>query len=683
MTNPLPLLAVAAALFSQPQVKPMTPPRPPAVPLVAHDPYFSVWSFNDRLTGDWTRHWTGSVNALAGMVRIDGKTYRWAGNPPQARDALDQKSLQVTATRTLYAFEKDGVALTVTFLSPLLPDDLDLLSRPVTTVFFAARATDGKSHEVVLYADATAEWTVNTTDQPVAWSRYRRGPLSVLAIGTQEQPVLKTVGDNRRIDWGRLYLAAEDAHTVLTSDSEARGTFARTGALPESDDLRMPRAANDAWPVAAVAFDLGSVGAEPVQRRLLLAYDSGDAIEYFGRPLKGYWQRMGTDFATALDDAHKNAAGTLARCEAFDKRVGDAATAAGGDGYAALCALAYRQAVSAHKLVADLDGTPLFFSKENFSNGCIATVDVTYPSAPLFLWLAPELLKGMTTPILDYARTPRWRFPFAPHDLGTYPRANGQVYGGGERTEDDQMPVEECGNMLLLVAGIVRAEGTPDYAARYWPTLSRWADYLQSKGLDPENQLCTDDFAGHLAHNANLSLKAIVALGAYSQLAQKLGHRDIAKRTRTRAEAMAKEWETMARDGDHYKLAFDKPGTWSQKYNLVWDRLLDLRLFDPQIARKEIAFYKTKQNTYGLPLDSRRDYTKLDWCVWTATLAESRGDFDLLIAPLVRWLNEGPSRVPLTDWYETKDGRQVGFQARSVVGGLFLPILRDHWAKPR
>jgi hypothetical protein len=658
-----------------------TPTRPPAVPLVTHDPYFSVWSFSDKLTDDWTKHWTGAVQALVGFIRIDGTTYRWSGTAPQAKEVMTQTSVTVTATRTVYQFEKAGVALTVTFLSPLIAEDLNLLSRPVTYLSFDVRAMDGKPHDVSLYLDVTGEWVVNKTDQAITWSRFHLHQLDVLRLGTQEQPILKTVGDDRRIDWGHLYLAAADASTVLTSDAEARGAFAKTGALPDQDDLRMPRAASDAWPVAAVAFTLGSVSANSVSRTVLLAYDELDAIEYFQRPLKAYWQRAGATITDALVEAKVGQKAIEARCAVFDQKMQVEATAVGGEGYASLCALAYRQAISAHKLVADMDGTPLFFSKENFSNGCIATVDVTYPSAPLFLWLNPALLKGMVTPLLDYATSPRWKFPFAPHDLGTYPKANGQVYGGGERTEDDQMPVEESGNLLLLVAGIVRAEGNPEYAQKHWVTLSKWAAYLKSKGLDPENQLCTDDFAGHLAHNANLSLKAILAIAAYAQLAQKLGQNDVARTYRKEAETMAKQWETMAREGDHYKLAFDKANTWSQKYNLVWDSLLELNLFPKEIARREVAFYVTHQNQYGLPLDSRKEYTKLDWCVWSATLAESRADFDTLITPLVKWMNETPARVPLTDWYETKSGRQVGFQARSVVGGLYLPLLKKHWKR--
>jgi hypothetical protein len=234
--------------------------------------------------------------------------------------------------------------------------------------------------------------------------------------------------------------------------------------------------------------------------------------------------------------------------------------------------------------------------------------------------------------------------------------------------------------MLILVAALAKTEGNADLAQRHWALLTKWAAYLREKGLDPENQLSTDDFAGHLAHNANLSIKAIVALGAYAQLAEKLGHSDEAAAYRKTAGDFVARWMQMALDGDHYVLAFDKPGTWSQKYNLVWDQILDLKLFPPQVRRTELAFYLQHLNQFGLPLDNRADYTKLDWSVWTATLADKPGSsdaFDAILAPIGHWINEGSSRVPLTDWYDTKTGKQVGFQARSVVGGVYIKALAD------
>jgi len=383
------------------------------------------------------------------------------------------------------------------------------------------------------------------------------------------------------------------------------------------------------------------------------------------------------DAAGLLEAAAKDYPALAERCRRFDDEFMADLAAAGGPGYAALGALSYRQSLAAHKLAADIDGTPLFFPKENFSNGCISTVDVIYPEAPMYLLMSPPLMRALLAPVFDYAKVGEWKFPFAPHDLGTYPQANGQVYGGGARTEEDQMPVEESGNLILLAAALAKVEGTPAFALKYWDQIRTWAEYLKAKGLDPENQLCTDDFAGHLAHNANLSIKAILALRAYADLCDRAGKKAEAAAYTKLSAGYAKEWERMAADGDHYRLAFDKPGTWSQKYNLVWDKLLGYNLFPADVARREIAFYKKSQQAFGLPLDNRKEYTKLDWVLWTATLAETAADFAALLDPVAAWMNKTPDRVPLTDWYWTNTGKQAGFQARPVVGGVLIKMLAD------
>lgn len=664
----------AAAAFAQ--------SRPPAVPLVAHDPYFSIWSMADRLNAENTRHWTGKPNSIAALARIDGRVYRVIGRDPQRTPALEQTRFELTPTRTIYEFTGGGVKLGLTFLTPALPDDLDILSRPLTYLEWTVASTDNAAHAVSLYFEAGADLVVNTLDQAVIASRYQVDGQPVLRMGSREQPVLAKRGDDLRIDWGYLYLAADRAERTsqaVLDRNAARGEFQSSGKLPESDDLTTPRNPVLAWTVDFPA---------PGSRYLMLAYDDLYSIEYFQRKMRPWWRRKGAEASDMLRAARRDHDSLLARSVKFDGELTAALKKAGGDAYAGLATLAYRQTLAAHKLVADADGTPIYLSKENFSNGCIGTVDVFYPMAPFALVFNPLLIKAQLQPILDYARMERWPWPFAPHDLGQYPQANGQVYGGGERTEQNQMPVEESGNMLILMAALAKAEGNADFSAKYWPVLTKWAEYLKAKGLDPENQLSTDDFAGHLAHNANLSIKAILGLASYGWLAERTGHAREAAEYRKLTQEFAKKWVELAADGDHYKLAFDKPGTWSQKYNLVWDKLLGFGIFPPEIARKEIAFYLTKQNVYGLPLDNRRDYTKLDWILWTATLAENRADFDKLVAPAWKFANESQSRVPLTDWYDTVTGKQQGFQARSVVGGLFIKLLEDpamwnRWSKAK
>jgi hypothetical protein len=683
------LVGVLAAGEAMAQA-PLEPFRPPAVPLVAHDPYFSIWSTTDRLTDGPTRHWTGRAQAITSLVRIDGRTYRAVGHVPADAPAMTERSRTVWPLRSVFELEAGGVALTLTFLSPTLPNDLELVSRPATYVTWQARATDGRAHDVSVYVDASAQIAVNAQSQKVTWARSTAGPLGVLRVGTVDQPILEKTGDNLRIDWGYFYLAAPAGAGVqqaIGADLTLQTAFVRDGRLPAADDTAMPRAADAQSPVLATTLVLGRVEKTPVSRHVILAYDDEWAVEYFEQRARAWWRRSGKDAAAMLQEAEADYPKLVSASERFDADLMRDLRSQGGEAYARLAALAFRQTLAAHKLVAHpKSGAPLYFSKENFSNGCMGTVDVTYPSSPFFLLFSPQLLEAQLLPVIEYAEMPRWRFAYAPHDLGRYPKANGQVYGGGEKTEENQMPVEESGNMLLMLGALARLHGRTDLIRDHWPTLIKWAGYLEEKGFDPENQLSTDDFAGHLARNANLSIKAIVSLAATGEMARALGHTADADRLGQAARGMAAKWIVAARDGDAYKLAFDRPGTWSQKYNLVWDRLLDLKVFPAEVGSREIAYYKTKQQPFGLPLDNRADYTKADWIVWTATLAETRADFEALVTPVYRFLHQTPDRVPFTDWYYTSTGQHRGFQARSVVGGVFIPLLRDReliraWSK--
>src|SRR6478736_1866273 len=619
--------------------------RPPAVPLVACDPYFSIWSPGDKLTAVGTTHWTGKPHRLSGQLQIDGKSFRLIGNEPAGVPALPQTRVQVLPTRSIYTFEGGGVRLNLTFLTPALPDDIDILSRPVTYVTWEFQALDGKDHQVALTFAAAAELAVNNPDQKTTTSTFTLGKWDVTKTGSVEQPVLKKRGDDIRIDWGYLYLAKPK-------------DFAQTF----------------------------KVSNKPVSRWLMMAYDDEYSIQYMKKNLRPYWRRNGDDAAALLKKSAADYEKLNQRCEAFDAELMADLRNAGGEKYAQIAALSYRQCFAAGKFVADENGQPLSFCKENHSNGCIGTSDVFYPMSPQFLLFGSSVAKSFLVPFMNYAASDRWRFPFAPHDLGTYPHANGQVYGGGERTERNQMPVEESGNLLILMAAIAQMEGNADFAGLYWRRLEQWAEYLKAKGFDPENQLCTDDFAGHLAHNVNLSAKAICGLGSFAKLCEMRGDKAKADEYFKLAREFAQRWVKEADDGEKFRLAFDKPGSWSQKYNLMWDRILGLNLFPAEVAQKEMAFYRKNQNKYGLPLDNRETYTKLDWITWTATLTQNRADFEALIDPVYTFLNETPDRAPMPDWYKTKSAKKEGFTARPVVGGVFAQLLYDKavwqkWAK--
>ncbi|MDR2120699.1 MAG: DUF4965 domain-containing protein [Tannerella sp.] len=609
---------------------------------------------------------------MTGGALVDFGLYAEKTSEQYFETTAEQLSADVQATQTRYRFACGTVDLQLTFTAPLLMHDLDLLSRPVNYISYSVTPNDGQAHEVEIYFDAAPAWALDKAEQESASETFEKDGLLFLKTGSTAQEILGKRGDNVRIDWGYFYLCAEADRTEAAAGNAAamHARFKNEGAVGNA----APGADGDSR--LALSRSLGKINGT-VEGKIMVGYDDIYAIQYFGENLRPYWNRDGKrSIEAVLHQACADYAELKAACDRFDLELMTKAADAGGKEYAELCALAYRQSISAHKLVEAPNGELLFLSKENFSNGSIGTVDVTYPSAPLYLLYNTELAKGLLNHIFYYSESGRWTKPFAAHDVGTYPQANGQTYGG-------DMPVEESGNMLILTAAIAVREGNADYAAQHWPTLAVWADYLAEKGLDPENQLCTDDFAGHFAHNANLSVKAILGIASCGYLAERLGKKEEAEKYASLARTMAAKWIEMADDGDHFRLTFDQPGTWSQKYNLVWDKLLRLGIFPPTVAQKEIAYYLTKQDVYGLPLDNRQTYTKSDWVVWTATLATDRETFERFIRPVHLFMHETTDRVPMSDWYFTDIPMHAGFQARSVVGGYFIKMLEAELDRQR
>lgn len=588
--------------------------------------------------------------------------------------AATQNDVKISATQTVYDFSCGNVDLKLKFISPLLIQDLDVLARPVSYVSYDVKANDGKVHKVRFYLGISSDLAVNQDWQTVRANAVGNNTMKILKVGTVDQAVLKKKGDDLRIDWGYFYVGVNNANPatqyVSKTDKEGILSFINGHKYSVASTIQGKKV------MLNTVVDLGKIDAKNKDGFVELAYDEQFSAQYFHQNLRPWWNKFGKkNIVDEIVLANKDYDNVVSKCDAFDAALYQTCLQSGDEKYAKLCELAYRQSISAHTLVESPKGELLFLSKENFSNGSINTVDITYPSAPLYLVYNSSLLKGMMNGIFEYSESGKWTKPFPAHDLGTYPIANGQTYG-------EDMPVEESGNMIILAAAISKVEGNTNYVDKHWKTLSTWVDFLVKDGFDPANQLCTDDFAGHLARNVNLSMKAIVGIEGYAMMAKMRGDKATADKYSAIAKNMAQKWQTMSDEGDHFALTFDKGNTWSQKYNLVWDKVLGLDLFPKSVYEKEIKYYLTKQNKYGLPLDSRKTYTKSDWIMWTAVLTDNKKDFDALVDPIYTYAKETPSRVPLGDWHETVDARQVGFQARSVVGGYFMKVLEDKLNKP-
>lgn len=636
--------------------------RLPAIPLIVNDPYFSIWLPADHPASATTVHWSGAEKPIYGYLTVDGKNYLYLGrgglNPARVTD------VRVTPTRTAYVFETDGVRLTVTFWSPALPDDLDALSTPITFVDYEVCSVDGAPHTVCVQLQVTDTLCYDGGACPaINADIFNVQEVNVCRVGQAQQKILCHSGDRITIDWGYLYVATDAAIT-----RRGESTFTR-------------------WET--------TVEAETQHSFILLGYDDISSINYYGVPTLAWYKRSGKSFVSVLDDFYKRHNALLRACARLDVDVLADAERVAGEDYCHIISAAWRQTFGAHKLIAAPDGSPVLLAKENDSCGCLGTVDVSYPSCPIFLRYCPDLVNALCRPVLEFASMPVWKYDYAPHDVGRYPYASGQFYAlrdmprAGEvlpplyqyPADADlydparQMPLEESSDLIIMLEAAISYGADISLAKTYAPLLERWANYLAEYGEDPENQLCTDDFAGHSAHNVNLSVKAIVGMACYARLLARFDSADAAL-WRKKAVTAAQHWLERVDLPDGTPLSFDGSG-WSLKYNLVWDKVLDLKLLPAAFYEAEMHSYLKHQNRYGLPLDSRAAYTKSDWICWIAAMAEPELRLQFL-KPLADYLRTSTTRVPFSDWYNSVTGEYESFIARSVQGGVFMPMLAEN-----
>lgn len=318
------------------------------------------------------------------------------------------------------------------------------------------------------------------------------------------------------------------------------------------------------------------------------------------------------------------------------------------------------------------------FLKEISSNGNTQTVDVIYPASPIFYYTNPELVKLLLDPHFENQESGHYPNKFAIHDLGThFPNATGHPDGN-----DEHMPIEECGNNLIMVLAYAQRSGNSDYIKQHYPILKQWAEYLVEDSLYPAEQLSTDDFAGHLANQTNLALKGMIGLEAMSQISTLAGEDADAQNYSSIAHDYIDQWQTLglntADNPPHSILNYNNATTHGLLYNLYNDRLLNTSLVPQSVYDMQSDFYPTVEETYGVPLDTRnRWYTKSDWEVFCAAIA-SEETRDMFIADLAKWVNETPTSRPFTDLYQTNDGAfppGIEFKARPVMGGMFALLV--------
>ncbi|MGN1052212.1 MAG: glutaminase domain-containing protein [Candidatus Scatosoma sp.] len=662
----------------------------PSYPLFVKDPNFSLWSPSEKLNESNIQTWFKAEKKLYGFLKTNKKTYCFMGN---ASDFIGygvcpakQLDLKVEAFSTEYVFKAGKAKLKIRFVSPLPPDDLELISLPVTYAEYQVEGVE--QAEISLFINEK----VSYNDIRENANKSVRGGVMVLDgfetafLGLKRQLPLSNNDDWIGADWGYWYVAGESAYYT---------DYAGLGAYLLGNVKDFSAGGEEKF---ISAIDTRKQGV------ICLGYDDVVSIDYFGEFLKGYYLQDHTilDGLRYTWSHHKEINAKLEKfaVELYKK------SEKYGEKYQRILNASLRQSVAAHKLVKDRDGNVLFLSKECASNGCIATVDVSYPSIPLYLPYNTELIKGMMRPILKFAKMPVWKYDFAPHDAGTYPACCGQTYsmnqtktrfhGNLRKTAygethfpvyllpatfdaynlERQMPVEECANMLIMFYACYKFDGDISFFENELQLTEKWVEYLVKYGLKPENQLCTDDFAGHLKNNINLSVKATVGIASYAGLMQACGKQEEGRKYRLIAENFAGEIVAFANQFPHMPITWDTgEETFSLKYNFAFDKVLSLGLFPQSLFESETDYYVKKCQKYGTPLDHRESYTKSDWLMWAASLTEDGVKRQKFISALEAFLRETPDRVPFNDWYYTETGKRRNFQARSVVGGHFILLL--------
>ena len=665
----------------------------PSYPLFTKDPNFSIWSATENLNEQNVQTWYGETKKIYGFLKSKGATYCFMGAAEEfslfgVKKAIQTK-LNVSAFSTDYEFLCGETKLKLSFVSPLLLTDLNLLSMPVCYMKYEIFGDSEAEISVFVNRNIAYNDIPETADKRVRGGVLRLDGFESAFIGLVRQMPLSVCGDGVGADWGYYYLAGETSRVLDERELLAYLSVDFREFLAEDDEKYVG------------AFNSSSNGA------ILLGYDEGVSIDYFGDYRKGYYLENHT-ISNALEELWHRREACEEKLAAFEIDLFSRATAYGEE-YKHILIAALRQSIAAHKLVRDKEGNILWLSKECGSNGCIATVDVSYPSMPLFLLYNAELLKGMMRPILKFARMPVWTFDFAPHDVGTYPVCGGQIYGiwqmkdkyharygeGGFWSKVKthfpvytlpanfepyelkmQMPVEECANMLIMFLAVYIADKDKTFFAKNQDLCSKWVRYLVKYGLKPKNQLCTDDFAGHLDNNLNLAIKATVGIAAYAKLLSEAGDIKGCNEFWKIAEKYAAEIKNFAAGKTHLPLTWNSgEDTFGLKYNFAFDRILGLNLFGKNLLEKEVSYYLTIEQNYGIPLDSRKMYTKSDWLLWVASLTDDIQKRKKIISAIDDYLKNTPDRIPFGDWYESHEGTYHEFRARSVQAGCFILLL--------
>ncbi|KAK8035315.1 hypothetical protein PG993_010310 [Apiospora rasikravindrae] len=714
---------------------------PKTLPLVVRNPYLSTWlpSARDEPWKQWPIFYTGSTFGFAVMAAVPetNSVYPLLGRP---HDFLGDKSgryktafphyngptFDASTTNLTYTIANatgDGeVKVILSFMSPITPTSTFRQALPAS---YMSVYVEGNL-DISIFCDINGEWVSGNRDNHIKWelseSKSSKASASHLKTWKIERQYPELLTENwDHAEWGTLYFTGPgDAQHQSGEANAIRRQFSKHGELTNKVDSSFRKMFDDE-PLFAFSkeFKLSNSSRKAVATDSMLFTFSliQDPVVQFAsaRGLTQMRPLWASYFFTAEDMIHYHyhdfkTASSLAYD--YSETLAKDAFASGSADYRDIAALSARQVFGATQWAGTPDN-PILFLKEISSNGNFQTVDVIFPAFPFFL--SADNIPTTTACTI-------W---------GThFPNATGHSDGN-----DEYMPVEECGNMLIMglaLANAMKDGSQPAFAldasttavalragpkefsssvdqygmdrtwedmgttgvkaAQRWVSRSyslwkKWTGYLVRESLIPANQLCTDDFAGWLANQTNLALKGIVGIKAMADLSELVGSSSEAHEYSRIADKYIDKWQELgiSRDGTHAKLSYTWEGSWTTIYNLYADALLCFHLpgsngnksstFIPEkVYQMQSDWYHNVLQRYGLPLDQRSLQTKSDWEFFAAAVASKQVRTEILQS-VAKWVNETSTHLPLTDLYDTEgDGgfpSGIEFKARPVVGGHF------------
>ena len=512
---------------------------------------------------------SGGVTGWAGLIRVDGTVYSWMGSPQLNTSviAADQTSFTYTATSSVFVLTAGNVTITATFLSPVTPEDLMRQSLIFSYLNVEVSANDNAAHSVQLYTDISAEWVSGDRTNIAQWNYGTTGNnTNYHQVFRQTQQEFSEM--NNQAEWGNWYYGTSNSTDVTQqsgADAVVRGQFASNGSLTNAVDTDY-RAINDHFPVFGFAKDFGSI-TESASVLFTIGLCQQNAVQFEGAQgnvsLPSFWTNYFSSDTDALDFFHGDFSDAQQTAQALDSKITSDSVAAAGNDYSTITTLAFRQAFAGLELTNTQD-QPLYFLKEISSDGNVNTVDVIFPAHPVLLYSNPTLLKYLLEPLLINQASGHYPNTYPMHDLGSsFPNATGHEAGN-----DEYMPVEEGGNMLIMQAAYYQKTQDADFLSTYYNLTKQWTGYLIDEALMPGNQVSTDDFAGPLANQTNLALKGIIAIQAAAQIANVTGHTDDAANFSSIATSYINQWYDLSNaDGAspaHTTLSYGNATSWGK-----------------------------------------------------------------------------------------------------------------------